>query len=95
VGRGAHTLRRYQQLWRQWLAPDLGQLQPAALTRARIERTLRHMAGAGQSPSSVHQAAVVLSGSLAWAHDHGQVSRNPTLGLQLPDGSRLAPPRHR
>ena len=95
VGRGAHTLRRYQQLWRQWLAPDLGQLQPGALNSARIERTLRHMAGAGQSPSSVHQAAVVLSGSLAWAHDHGHVRRNPTLGLRLPNGARLAPPRHR
>jgi hypothetical protein len=95
AGRSPTTLRRYQQLWRQWLAPDLGHLEPAALTQTQIERTLRHMAGAGQSPSSVHQAAVILSGSLAWAHDHGQVRRNPTLGLRLPDGTRLAPPRHR
>jgi len=95
VGRSAQTLRRYQQLWRQWLAADLGHLDPGALTHARIERVLRHMAGAGQSPSSVHQAAVILSGSLAWARDHGQVRRNPALGLRLPDGTRLAPPRHR
>jgi len=94
AGHSAQTLRRYQQLWRQWLAPDLGQLQPAALTGARIERTLRQMASAGQSPSSVHQAAVVLSGTLAWAHDHGQVPRNPALGLRLPHGTQLAPPRH-
>lgn len=95
AGRSAQTLRRYQQLWRQWLTPDLGHIEPSAITRARIERTLRHMAGAGQSPSSVHQAAVVLSGSLTWAHDHGQVRRNPALALRLPDGTRLAPPRHR
>jgi len=96
AGRSPTTLRRYQQLWRQWLAPDLGHLEPASLIRAaQIERTLRYMAGAGQSPSSVHQGAVILSGSLAWAHDHGQVRRNPALGLQLPDGTRLALPRHR
>jgi hypothetical protein len=95
AGRSPTTLRRYHQLWRQWLAPDLEQLEPGALTRARIERALRHMASAGQSPSSVHQAAVILSGALAWAHDHGQVRRNPTLGLRLPDGTQLAPPRHR
>ena len=95
AGRSAQTLRRYQQLWHQWLAPDLGHIEPGALTRARIERTLRHMAGAGQSPSSVHQAAVVVSGCLAWAHNQAQVRRNPALGLQLPDGTQLAPPRHR
>ena len=95
AGRSTQTLRRYQQLWRHWLAPDLGHLQLAALTRTRIERTLRHMAAAAESPSSVHQAAVILSGSLAWAHDHGHVRRNPALGLRLPDGARLAPPRHR
>jgi hypothetical protein len=95
AGRSAQTLRRYQQLWRQWLTPYLGQLQPDALTRVQIERALEHMEAAGQSPSSVHQAAVVLSGALAWAHDHGQVRRNHALGLRLPDGTKLAPPRHR
>ena len=95
AGRSAATLRRYRQLWRQWLAADLGALELASLTRTRLERTLRHMAAAGQSPSSIHQAAVVLSGSLAWAHEHEQLRRNPALGLRLPDGTRLAPPRRR
>lgn len=58
AGRSATTLRRYRQLWRQWLAADLGPLEPASLTQTRLERTLRHMAAAGQSSSSVHQAAV-------------------------------------
>lgn len=95
AGRSAATLRRYRQLWRQWLAADLGALEPASLTRTRIERTLRHMAAAGQSSSSVHQAAVVLSGCFAWAHDDGQLRRNAALGLTLPDGNQLGPPRHR
>jgi hypothetical protein len=95
ASRSPATLRRYRQLWHQWLAADLGSLEPASLTRTRLERTLRHMAAAGQSPSSIHQAAVVLSGCLAWARDCGQLRRNPALNLQLPDGTRLAPPRHR
>lgn len=92
--RSPATLRRYRQLWRQWLAADLGQLEPASLTRTRLERTLRHMAVAGQSSSSVHQAAVVLSGCLSWANEQGQLRRNPALNLWFPDGTRLAPPRH-
>ena len=95
AGRRPTTLRRYRQLWHQWLAADLGPLEPTSLTRARLERALRHMAAAGQSPSSIHQAAVILSGCLAWAHNHGQLRRNPALAIRLPHGTPLAPPRHR
>jgi hypothetical protein len=95
AGRRPTTLRRYHQLWRQWLAPNLGPLKPTALTRTPIERTLRHMAAARQSPSSIRQAAIILTGSLAWAHDNQQLGRNPALNLRLPDRTRLGPPRHR
>jgi hypothetical protein len=95
AGRTTNTLRRYHQLWRQWLAPDLGPLEPATLTRTTIERSLRHMAAAGQSPSSIHQAATIVTGALTWANDNQQLRRNPTLNLRLPDGTRLGPPRHR
>jgi hypothetical protein len=95
AGRSPSTLRRYHQLWRDWLAPELAQTEPNALTRASIERTLRHMAAGGQSPSSVHQAAVVVSGCLAWAHTQDHLRRNPSLALRLPDQTRLAPPRRR
>jgi hypothetical protein len=95
AGRSPQTMRRYHQLWRDWLALDLAHLQPGALTRTSIERTLRHMAASGQSPSSVHQAAVIISGCLTWARSQGQLRRNPSLALHLPDGTQLAPPRRR
>jgi hypothetical protein len=95
AGRRPNTLRRYHQLWRQWLAPDLGHVDPASLTGTTIERTLRQMAATGQSPSSIHQAAVIFSGAITWAHDNQRLRRNPTLNLRLPDGTRLGPPRHR
>jgi hypothetical protein len=94
-GRRPDTLRRYRQLWRDWLAPRLGAAPPTALTRTQLERVLRHMTASGQSPSSVHQAAVVLSGCLSWAHEKGQLRRNPALELLLPDGAHLARPRRR
>jgi len=95
AARRPNTLRRYHQLWRQWLAPDLGHLEPASLTRTTIERALRRMAAAGQSPSSIHQAAIILTGAFAWTHDNKQLLRNPTLNLRLPDHTRLGAPRHR
>jgi hypothetical protein len=94
-GLASATLRRYHQLWRQWLAPELGSLDPATLTRTTIERTLRHMAAAGQSPSSIHQAAIILTGALTRTDNNQHLQRNPALRLRLPDGTRLGPPRHR
>lgn len=88
-------MRRYRQLWRDWLAPQLGTLRPEDLRRPQLERTLAAMAKAGQSPSSIHQAAVLLSGCLARAWRDGEIDRNPALGIRLPDGTTLAPPRRR
>lgn len=94
-GRSPATVGRYRQLWRDWLSPTLAAADPAGITRRQLERALAAMAKAGQSASSVHQAAVLLSGTLAWAHRHGHVATNPTLGLRLPGGAVLAPPRRR
>lgn len=90
------TLRRYRQLGRRWLfSPTLGTSPPDELTRRRLQESLAAMAEARQSPSSIHQAAVLLSGCLAWAQRQGHLGANPALGLRLPDGTRLAPPRRR
>ena len=89
------TLRRYRQLWHQWLSPTLTATRPAQITRGQLEHALTTMAHAGQSPSSSHQAAVLLSGCLAWAQRQGYLTTNPALGLCLPDGRSLAPPRQR
>jgi hypothetical protein len=89
------TLRRYRQLWRQWLSPTLTAIRPAEITRDQLEQALTAMADAGQSHSSIHQAAVFLSGSLAWAQRQGTLATNPAYALRLPDGRTLAPPRQR
>jgi hypothetical protein len=93
--RTALTLRRYRQLWRQWLSPTIGTARPAEITPEQLEESLTAMAHAGQSPSSIHQAAVLLSGCLAWAKRQGHLNTNPAYGLRLPNGTTLAPPRQR
>ena len=95
AGRRPNTLRRYHRLWRQWLAPDLLHLDPASLTRTNIERTLGHMAAAGQSPNSIHQAAIILTGSLTPALDNQQLARNPALNQPLSNRAPLGLPQHR
>jgi hypothetical protein len=94
-GRSAATLHRYRQLWRQWLSPTLGARPTDGLTRYELEQTLTAMATAGQSHSSIHQAAVLLSGALAWGKRHEYLDHNPAPGLRLPNGTSLGPPRHR
>src|SRR2546427_135158 len=69
--------RRYHQLWRQWLSPTLTGLRPATLDVLDLEAALDTMANAGQSHSSIHQAAVLLSGALTWAQRQGQLKTNP------------------
>lgn len=94
-GRSPSTRRRYREVWRRWLSPTLAASPPDELTRPQLQEPLAAMAEAGQSPSSIHQAAVLLSGCFAWARREGHLSANPALGLRLPTGQRLAPPRQR
>jgi len=95
IGRAPSTLRRYRQLWHQWLAPSLGHHRRDDVRRRQVERGLAALATAGQSSSSTHQAAVLLSGAYQWARDGGRSSYNPALGARLPDGTILAATRRR
>ena len=93
-GRSRATIRRYHQLWRQWLSPTLSQLPPTVRPHD-LEASLVTMAEAGQSPSSIHQAAILLSGCFAWATRRRTLDTNPAFGMRLPNGKRLASPRLR
>jgi site-specific recombinase XerC len=95
AGRSPATVHRYRQLWRDWLSPTLATRHPTNSGRPALERALAPMAKAGLSSSSIHQAAVFLSGCFAWARRNGTIDRNPALALRLPDGTILAPPRRR
>ena len=83
-GRSRPTLRRYEQLWRTWLEPSLGDIAPNDLRGADIEHALDHMHKAGQSERSIHRAAVVLNATLAWAREQLIVETNPATGCELP-----------
>jgi hypothetical protein len=89
IGRTPHTVRRYRQLWRDWLAPSLGSTQPNDLHPAQIEATLAAMANAGQSASSVRQSATVIASLCRWAQDTGLANYNPALAARLPDGHSI------
>ncbi len=95
AGRSTTTVRRYEQLWRTWLAPPLGTTSPAGLRTRDIETALATMARSGQSLRSIHQATVVLNSAYAWARDHGLMDRNPVLDCELPDGTSLTGSRRR
>jgi hypothetical protein len=95
AGRSPTTIRRYEQLWRTWLQPPLGALHPDKVTTRRVEASLRGMADATQSASSIHQAAVLLSSAYRWATDQDRVESNPVTGASLADGTTIAAPRHR
>jgi site-specific recombinase XerC len=88
-GRTPHTVRRYRQLWRDWLAPSLASTHPNVLHPAQVEATLAATANAGQSASSVRQAATVISSLCRWAQDTGLANYNPALAARLPDGHRI------
>jgi hypothetical protein len=95
AGRTPETLRRYHQLWRDWLSPTLRHRKVDRLTRTDIEKGLAGMADTGQSDRSIHQAATVIASALAFARDHGDINHNPAIGAQLPDGTHLTTTRRR
>jgi len=94
-GRSAATTRRYEQLWRTWLEPAIGNLIPHQLRPEDIEAALEAMAAAGQSRRSIHQAAVVLNTAYAWAARQRIATGNPVLRCELPDGTTIIGTRRR
>jgi hypothetical protein len=94
-GRSRPTLRRYWQLWRDWLAPAVGRVDPIDLRRGDVADALAAMAGAGQSMSSIRQAATILNGCYQWAVDTGRAGVNPIIGAPLPDRTRITGARRR
>ena len=93
-GRSRSTIRRYAQLWRSWLSPLLGTTRPDDLHRVDIEAALNAMHDSGQSQRSIHQAAVVLNTTLAWAREHHLTRANPVASCRLPNGTTLTATRH-
>ena len=95
AGRSASTLRRYEQLWRDWLSLTLGATHPDDVLSSDVEAALASMARTGQSPRSIQQAAVVLNTTYGWAREQQLAATNPVAHCELPDGTTLIGTRHR
>ena len=95
AGRSDSTLRRYEQLWRSWLSPNLGATRPDDVRSGDVEAALAAMARAGQSERSIHQAAVLLNTTFSWAREQQLAATNPVTHCELPDGTTLIGTRHR
>jgi integrase len=78
------TLRRYHQLVRYQLIPNLGRTPLSRLTPGDVEAMLRKLSADGLSDRTVHHARAVLRTALARAVRHGLVARNAAALAQGP-----------
>ena len=68
---------------------------PATSNAGRSSQHSTSMAHVGQSPRSIHQAAVVLNTAFTWSQEQRITRANPVTGCQLPNGQVLTASRHR
>ena len=82
-----HTRRRYEQLVRDWIIPELGSIE-ARQVRARHVRVLLEDAGTQMAPASVTQLRAVLSSMMASALEAELIDANPVSGVRQPKVDR-------
>jgi integrase len=70
------TWRRYDQIIRTHLEPQLGNVPLTKLSAGHVERMMRHMLSRGAAPRSALHARAVLRTALTRAMRHGLVARN-------------------
>ena len=81
------TRRRYEQLMRDWIIPELGSIE-ARQVRARHVRLMLEQAGAQMAPASVTQLRSVLSSMMASALEAELIDANPVAGVRRPKVDR-------
>jgi integrase len=88
----AKTLRGYEQSFRDWINPELGDIRVDALKRSDVQRFLDGVAmlRAGSTARNVIHALGALYSYLLPRHD--EIGHDPTVGLEKP---RAAGPRER
>lgn len=78
AGYAASTVRRYEQLWRIWLAPDLGRRYVRETSHETMAATLNAMEDGGQSEASIRQASGLLTTAIGWAREHAPAKPTDT-----------------
>ena len=71
-------MRRYEQLWRIWLAPDLGRRYVRETSRETMAAVLNAMEDGGQSEASIRQASGLLTTAIGWAREHAPAKPTDT-----------------
>ena len=89
AGYAASTMRRYEQLWRIWLAPDLGRRYVRETSRETMAAVLNAMEDGGQSEASIRQASGLLTAAMGWAREH-----EPAKPTDTTRNARRGPYRH-
>ena len=70
------TLRRYQELVRLHIGPEIGRIPLPRLTPQHVERMLANVQAKGSSARTVSHCRAVLRNALGHAMKHGQIARN-------------------
>ena len=70
------TLRRYQELVRLHITPEIGRMPLARLSPQHVEKMLSGVAAKGASPRTVEHCRSVLRNPLHYAMRHSMVGRN-------------------
>lgn len=93
----ASVCRKYEQTLKHSILPDLGAHRLSDLTKGSLLEHAERLRARGLAPNTVRRALDPLRVILRRAHDLGQITSNPALGLSLPTGEvkpreRAAPP---
>ena len=91
--RSPATLRRYRDVWANWLADRVGHVPIEDVTPPLLQDAVDAMAEARQSEGSINQALSLISGALTLAVRHGHIDTNPITLISLPNGRQRARPR--
>jgi integrase len=78
------VLRSYREALDTRVLPELGSMRLNELDRPQLQRFVGRLSAGGLRPSTVRNALMPLRAIYRHALAHGEVSANPTVGLQLP-----------
>lgn len=86
---GATTYRRYEQLVRMHVVPELGKVRLGKLTPHEVQRLYDSRLASGLSPTTVHHVHAVLHKALNQAMRWGKIGRNVSDLVDAPKIQRL------
>lgn len=83
------TVTGYEDVYRNWLKPQLGHLRTSGLKNEQLTRAFGGMRRAGMSHSRMNNARALLSGAYKWGKRQQKVSSNPVEHFELPSSTHV------